>query len=190
MSDAHAWGLADRVHVAGYVPDDALTDYLLAADICACLRWPTNHETSASWLRCLAAGRTTLITELAHLADVPRVDPRGWRPLHDPTGTPAPAAVSIDLLDEHHSLQLALERLAEDPPLRHALGHAARAHWHARHRLEPMADAYARLLRYSAILPTPEVTLPAHLQDEGTAELQTLMAEMGLVDHAASVDIL
>ena len=39
-----------------------------AADICACLRWPTNRETSASWLRCLAAGRPTIVTDLAHLA--------------------------------------------------------------------------------------------------------------------------
>ena len=52
---------------------------LQAADICACLRWPTNGETSASWLRAMAAGRATIITDLAHQPEVPVVDPRGWR---------------------------------------------------------------------------------------------------------------
>ena len=59
VADARAWRVADRVHVTGYVADEALPDYLAASDLCACLRWPTNRETSASWLRCLAAGRTT-----------------------------------------------------------------------------------------------------------------------------------
>ena len=107
LDDARAWRVADRVHVTGYVSDEALREYLVAADLCACLRWPTNRETSASWLRCLAAGRPTLITDLTQLADVPTLDPRGWRVLQAAGAAHAPVAVSIDLLDEDHSLQLA-----------------------------------------------------------------------------------
>jgi glycosyltransferase involved in cell wall biosynthesis len=63
-----------RVHIAGHVADENLPAYLGAVDACACLRWPTNHETSASWLRCLAAGQPTMITALADLRDVPALE--------------------------------------------------------------------------------------------------------------------
>ena len=63
--------LGERVHVTGHVADDLVAGHLAAADVCLCLRWPTAGETSASWLRALAAGRPTVITALAHLVDVP-----------------------------------------------------------------------------------------------------------------------
>ncbi len=169
--EARRWRVADRVHLPGYVPDEALGAYLSAADVCACLRWPSNRETSASWLRCLAAGRPTIVTALADLVDVPTVDPRGWQRLD--AGAPAgerrpPVAVGIDLLDEQHSLELALDRLASDAALRTAIGDAGRAWWSAHHRLEPMADAYARVLTRARTLPEPAGALPAHLQADGT----------------------
>src|SRR6185295_8222851 len=57
-------GVADRVLVTGHVADEAIGAHLAAADVCVCLRWPTAQETSASWLRCLAAGRPTVISDL------------------------------------------------------------------------------------------------------------------------------
>jgi glycosyltransferase involved in cell wall biosynthesis len=68
-------GLSDRVRNTGFVRDEAIGGYLAAADACLCLRWPTAQETSASWLRCLAAARATVITDLAHLVDIPTLDP-------------------------------------------------------------------------------------------------------------------
>jgi glycosyltransferase involved in cell wall biosynthesis len=180
MADARAWRMADRVHVTGFVPDDQLADYLLAADICACLRWPTNRETSASWLRCLAAARTTLITDLAQLGDVPTLDPRGWRPRSVDSQTHEPVAISIDLLDEDHSLQLAFERLCSDSHLRSQLGRAARKWWQAHHRLEPMSDAYIRLLTAAVTTPAPRTPLPAHLTDDGSARAAALFDELGI----------
>ena len=59
---------------------------------------------------------------------MPTLDPRGWHVLTAGDAHPA-VAVSIDLLDEDHSLQLALERLATDAVLRQRLGSAARAWW-------------------------------------------------------------
>jgi glycosyltransferase involved in cell wall biosynthesis len=178
LADASAWGIADRVRVTGYVADDELDDYLGASDVCSCLRWPTNRETSASWLRCLAAGRSTIITELTHLADVPTVDPRGWRGL---IGDPQHAvAVSIDLLDEEHSLQLALERLATDAPLRQRLGAAAGEWWQAHHQLAPMADQYLSVIAEAIATPAPPASLPSHLLDDGTAKARRLATDLGV----------
>jgi hypothetical protein len=175
------------VHVAGFVGDQELSAYLQAADICACLRWPTNRETSASWLRCLAAGRTTMITDLSHLGDVPTVDPRGWRTLDTLGSAREPVAVSIDLLDEEHSLQLAIERLATDAPMRDRLGRAGRAWYETHHRLEPMADAYDRIIVTAAALPAPRVLLPAHLTDDTSHHARMLADSIGVSDRLADV---
>jgi glycosyltransferase involved in cell wall biosynthesis len=178
MEEAARAGVADRVHVTGYVDDADVPRYLAEADICACLRWPTNRETSASWLRCLAAGKPTLVTELAHLIDVPTIDPQTWRPRRAATGDPV--AVSIDLLDEERSIQTALERLAAEAELRARLGGAARAWWEAHHRLETMADHYERVLLRTASLPAPGVTLPPHLTEDGTSTAHALADVMGV----------
>ena len=186
-ADARAWDIADRVHVTGYVADDDLQDYLFASDICSCLRWPTNRETSASWLRCLAAGRPTIITELAHLADVPTLDPRGWRVLATGGEERAPVAVSIDLLDEEHSLQLAMERLATDASLRRRLGDAARTWWHTHHQLGPMADAYVRFVTAALETPAPDVVVPAHLKDDGSRLAKRLATDLGVRGLVADI---
>ncbi|MDQ3439678.1 MAG: glycosyltransferase family 4 protein [Planctomycetota bacterium] len=187
MEDAARWGVADRMHVAGFVRDEELSAYLQAADICACLRWPSNRETSASWLRCLAAGRATMMTDLSHLGDIPTVDPRGWRVLDAIGGAREPVAVSIDLLDEEHSLQLAIERLAVDAPMRERLGRAGRAWYEAHHRLEPMADAYERIIATAAALPAPRVALPAHLTDDSSHHARMLADSIGVSDRLVDV---
>lgn len=179
MADARAWRVADRVHVTGFVSDRELAHYMWAADVCACLRWPTNRETSASWLRCLAAQRPTLISDLTHLGHVPAYDPRGWRVQSARPGT-APVAVCIDLLDENHSLQLALERLSIDAPLRRELGTAARGWWQAHHQMAPMADAYCRLLPEAAATAPAGAALPPHLRDDGSGMVRTLLEDLGM----------
>ena len=185
--DADANGIGERIHVTGFVPDEDLPGHLHAADICACLRWPTNRETSASWLRCLAAGRATIITELAHLGDVPTLDPRGWRVLDTSRQPREPVAVSIDVLDEDQSLQLAIERLASDLPLRDQLGRSARAWWTAHHQLTTSADAYIAVIRDATGRPAPHPTLPAHLIADGTARLRELATDLGIEERVASV---
>ena len=117
IDDARALGLEDRVTLTGFVPDEDLPSYLGAADVAMCLRWPTARETSGAWLRCAAAGLPTVITDLAHQPHLASLDPRSWtvvarRPRA--AGARRPVAVSIDILDEDHSLRLALARLAAD----------------------------------------------------------------------------
>jgi hypothetical protein len=159
--------------------------------VCLCLRWPTTRETSASWLRCLAAGKATVINDLTHLADIPTLDPRSWTVLDARTEAAAAArrlrpeeavAVSIDILDEDHSLELAMRRLATDAGLRASLGQAARRHYEAHHTLPLMADDYHRLIAQAAALPAPDpaaIGLPPHLLDDRSGQLRRLLAETG-----------
>jgi glycosyltransferase involved in cell wall biosynthesis len=186
-SDAARWGVSERVHVIGYVADSALRDYLLAADICACLRWPTNRETSASLLRALAAGRAVLVSDLADLVDLPTVDPRGWVPRYAAWPAGQPVAVGIDLVDEDHSLQLALDTLATDRTRRERLGSAARSWWESHHHLDAMAAAYDRVLTRALDTPIPRPRLPVHLTADATAHGRQLAASLGVGDRVSDV---
>jgi glycosyltransferase involved in cell wall biosynthesis len=145
-AEASQFGVAELVTVTGYIDERAVAPYLQAADVCLCLRWPSARETSASWLRCLAAGRPTVISELAHTSHVPAVDPRGWTPLAGEGPDVEPVAVAVDVLDELRSLTLAIRRLAADPMLRHRLAHRARSWWASEHTLDRMVLDYRGVL--------------------------------------------
>ena len=176
MRDAEAFGVADRIVRAGYIDDAALGDCLAAADVCLCLRWPSGCETSASWLRCLAAGRPTVVTDLPHLGALPTLVTRGtWTPSHLGADTAdTPVAVSIDLLDEDRSLAIAMRRLAFDPGLRRRLGARARTWWRTHHRIDAMAEDYERVLAAAATRPEPQ--RPPDLLPDGSAGVRTLLA--------------
>ena len=171
-------GIADRVTLTGYVDDAALDDCLAAVDACVCLRWPSNHETSASWLRCLAAGKPTLVTDLPHLADVPALlNPRNSTPARLGSGTDADAApitIAIDILDEDRLLADTLRRLGSDAHLRRRLGERARAWWRAHHRIDLMAEDYERVIGLAATRATPP--LPGELLPDGFERTRTLLA--------------
>jgi hypothetical protein len=133
---------------------------------------------SGPWLRCLAAGRPTVITDLAHLSDVPALDPRTWRQ----AGAPGCAAVcvAIDILDEGHSLRLAMRRLAADPALREALGTAARRYWSEEHSQQAMLEDYRAVLRRAAAAGMPAPALPAHLKTDRSELVETLLEPFGV----------
>jgi hypothetical protein len=132
-ADVRALGLEARVHIQGYVPDRELPAWLAAADVCCCLRWPSNGETSASWLRCLGAGRPTLVTALAQLQDVPLLDVGAEGELDIPDGTGA-IGVAIDPLDDRATCPRA-GHAGRQPARRKALGANARASREAHHTL-------------------------------------------------------
>jgi glycosyltransferase involved in cell wall biosynthesis len=185
-ADVAANGLQDRVTLTGYLDaDDDVTDHLAACDVALNLRWPTARETSGPWLRALAAGRATIITDLAHLGDVPSLDPRTWTVQRAGSGKPeagGPVCIAIDILDEDHSLRLAMRRLAADGALREQLGRAARAWWMREHSLEAMVDDYERVMHEAASRPDPVVDLPAHLRNPGNTKLRALLAPLGVAD--------
>ncbi len=174
-------GIADRVRLTGYVADEAIDGYLSAADACLCLRWPTAHETSASWLRCLAASRPTIISDLAHLVDIPTIDPRTWM-----SSAADPVAIAIDLLDEERALRLAMDRLATDRDLARRLGRAAGAYWAAHHTMTAMASDYRRTIDNALSRPAPVVRdLPAHFSEDCAEPARELARRFGV-----SLDIL
>ena len=184
-------GLIDRLGLTGVttvIPDASdreFDDALAACDVCMHLRWPTAGETSGPWLRALSAGRATVIIDLAHQRQVPALDPRTWRRL-DPTDDLAPHAddraitVAIDILDEDHSLRLALRRLVSDDALRARLGAAARRYWEREHTVPRMVDDYARLIDRARTLAAPPTPPLAHLSADGSALARDLLAPFGL----------
>ena len=194
-AEARAHGVEDLVEVTGYADDDAFDRAILEADVCLCLRWPTNREASGPWLRALAAGKPTVINDLTHLVDLPTLDPRTWDvQIASPAAADAnrvwrreeAVAVAIDILDEDHSLALAMRRLALDPGLRADLGAAARRHWAAGHTVAHMADDYERAIRAAAATPALSWAaqagrpLPLHATWDGSGLARRLAAEVGV----------
>jgi glycosyltransferase involved in cell wall biosynthesis len=178
-------GLGDSVTLTGYLPtDEAFTDAIAACDIALNLRWPTAREVSGPWLRGLAAGKPTVVIDLAHLTEVPTIDPRTWRPnvtAHGTRKTPqAPCAVAIDILDEAHSLRLAMRRLGTDVQLRASLGRAARAYWLEAHSIDSMVADYRMLVADAIGRPASTISLPPHLRDDGRSMLDRLLLPFGL----------
>ena len=196
LADARDRGVADHVILVGYVKAREFSSYLVAADVCLCLRWPSARETSAAWLRCLAAGKPTVITDLAHTGDVPTLVTRGaWSPSHlgslaAGAERPDPIAVSIDILDEDHSLSLTMCRLARDRGLRRRLGERARAYWSRNHTVAAMAEDYERALTAAAAAPSPSAgrSLPKHFRESGGDHARALLQPFGVRPDVLAVD--
>jgi len=159
--------LAPTVRLLPELDDDAFDRAIATVDVSLNLRWPSAHEVSGPWLRALAMARATIILDLPHLATVPSLDPRTWD-LHRPRATadahPRAVAVAIDVLDEDHSLGLALTRLVADPDLCGRIGRAARAYWEAHHTTARMVDDYERVLGRALTTPAPGPDSGRHLE--------------------------
>ncbi len=191
-------GLDACATVTGYLPDEEdLTACIAAADVALSLRWPTAREISGPWLRAMAAGKPTVVVDLSHLVHVPTIDPRNWL-LHEivdssgtrglesvvepptPRSPELPIAVAIDILDEDHSLRLAMRRLATDASLREALGTAARTYWIAHHSIDAMVSDYRRLMARAIACEAPRPALPPHLINDGMGTVHAIVASFGL----------
>ena len=189
-AEGRTLGISGRVTFTGYVPDQEIADYLAASDVCLCMRWPTSRETSASWLRCMAAGKPTISTDLAHTVDVPMLDPRNWSvlagapavPRQEPATEAKPVGASIDILDESHSLKLAIRRLATDEKLRDMLSSNAKALWAERFRLDRMVAGYEQVIARLVQEPPRRIdaleTLPLHLRATGLEHAESLVREI------------
>ena len=175
QADIDRLGVRDRVVMTGFVDREELfTEYVAGCDVSINLRWPTAREVSGPWVRAIAAGRPTITMDLAHTADIPALDPRTWT-LAQPGSTHEAITVAIDVLDEDHSLRLAMRRLAMDPELRERLGRAAAAHWQREHSMPRMAGDYRRVIDAALQRPRPAIALPAHLRTVGGERVQELL---------------
>jgi glycosyltransferase involved in cell wall biosynthesis len=182
LAEARQVGLGDRVRITGYVGDDDLPSYLAAADACVCLRWPTARETSASWLRCVAAGKPTIVHELLHTGDVPTLDARTMTVRSSGPGkAPAPIALGIDMLDEASMLRLSLGLLIERAELRQSIGTAAREFWAADATIDVMVEDYEGALARAQSMPAPgnRSVWPRHLSVDGTEKARALVGRQG-----------
>ncbi|MGH9783082.1 MAG: glycosyltransferase family 4 protein, partial [Terriglobia bacterium] len=113
-------GLEDAVGIAGYVSLDAFTSAIAACDVCINLRWPTVGETSGSFLRALAMGKPTLVSDVGTFREFP-----------DDVAIRIPAPVTGN--DREDSREIAwlyeyMQVLLDDPALARAVGERARAY--------------------------------------------------------------
>jgi len=112
------------------------------------------------------------------------LDPRNWSVLvaGDTTSEVRPIGVGIDILDEGHSLKLAIRRLAADDKLRAMLGSNTRALWAERFQLEGMVAGYrrvvAQLLQAATERPGGLEELPLHLRSGGAEYADSLVREI------------
>ncbi len=176
------FGIRDVTHVTGRLEDAEFDQAVVACDVGLNLRWPSAREVSGPWLRMLSAGLPTVIVDAAHHVDVVTLDPRTWR-CHAPAplgrdGEPGAIAVSIDILDEEHSLRLALRRLGSDADLRLRLGAAARAYWESNHTVAAMAADYERAITLAQQRPAPVAELPAHMRPDPLGHTREVVGDL------------
>ena len=117
---------------------------LLSADIVVSVPWPWAGQPATHALDGMAAAKPVVVLETIGTAEWPALDPQSWRPRGPGS---EPIVVSIDPLDEDHSLGLALARLTKDAPLRAQLGAAARSWWQAHATPSHAAVDWNRILR-------------------------------------------
>jgi hypothetical protein len=120
-----------------------------------------------------------VIVDLSHLADVPSFDPRTWQP-HGGRTSAEPLCIAVDILDEDHSLGLAMRRLATQPALRERLGRAATEYWRREHAPEHMVEDYLALIDRALHRTIPQPALPAHLLADGGRLLDAIASQFGV----------
>ncbi len=141
-----ALGVRSRAVVTGRVPFDELPVHIEAADIVVHLRYPTGRETSAALLRVLAQGRPTIVSDLAHQADLPR-----------------DAVRRVDLAREDEELPTAILELAASPDDRRRMGAAAAAYVRQAHGPDRVVAAWEKALAITRDRPDPPARpWPAH----------------------------
>lgn len=181
-----SFGVRTCTHVVSDLPDDQFDDAVASLDVGLNLRWPTAREMSGPWLRMLAAGLPTVVLDAVQHNDVTMLDPRTWRcpePLRtlDPRPEADAVAVAIDVLDEDHSLRLALRRLISDAPFRQTVGDNARRYWRHTHTLTHMVTDYERVIALAQSAAPPATPLPPHLQPDVWAHTRHVLWD-GAVD--------
>lgn len=168
--EARRLGVEDKVVFLDYIHEDVIDDVLEASDVCLCMRWPTSRETSASWLRCLAAGKPSIVTDLVHTADVPVINPRDWT-VRGGGGSDRAVSVSVEMINEPDLLTFAMRRLARDSRMRSRLGISARELWAQRFQMDRMTVDYEHAIADALACVAPDAAAlagqPSHLRSNG-----------------------
>ena len=136
---ARRMGLADAVHVMGYVSEETAWDCIHAGDVCANLRGPTSGGTSGGIYQSLAFGRPVVATDAGEQAELP-----------DACIPKVPLGEG-----EVESIGALLVKLRDDPAARAELERAARAYVDEECHWSHTARTYAR---YLGEFPGPRAT--------------------------------
>lgn len=123
-------GLEDAVRILGFVPLAVFSSCMAACDVCLNLRRPTAGETSGSFLRELALGKPTLVSEIGSFLELPD---------HVAVKIPVDER-EVDWLYEY------MKVLLRDPELASALGQGGRAYVAEECSWPKAADGYVRFL--------------------------------------------
>ena len=152
--EARRAGVADRVHVQGFIPFEDFEAAIAAVDLCLNLRYPTAGETSASLLRVLAVGRPAIVSDYAQFADLP-----------------AEAVIRVPLAGEEEPGHLAalLRGLLANPERLRRMGEAAREHVRLRHDPAKSAESVVEACRDWSELPPPGEKAPDVLRPSSLA---------------------
>ena len=125
--EAAAAGVADRLHVTGFLDPAEFQAAIAACDLCLNLRYPTAGETSASLLRVLAQGRPAVVSDYAQFRELPDE-----------------VAVKVPLGEaEEEALAASVGELLAAPNGLRAMAGAAREHVRERHDPERAGAAVA-----------------------------------------------
>ena len=188
--EAEMLGVADRFTLVSDADDQQWLHYLAVADAALCLQWPDSSEVIKPWLHCLAYGLPTVVTDRADFVNIPTLDPRNWqvqcvRSLGQDSTTlpPEPAIVSIDIVDELHSLRIALRRMAENPQFRAQLAASSVTLWRNQFSLDQMVKGYLDAIQEARTVPSMETRpndLPPHLLEDGTTHVRSLLGSLGV----------
>ena len=143
--EARRAGVAERVHVAGFLPFADFEAAIAATDLCLNLRYPTAGETSASLLRVLALGRPAIVSDYAQFAELP-------------PGVALRVPLAPSREEEAAALAAAVRGLLADPARLAAMGAAARAHVAAEHDPARAAAALVLACREWEHAPPPGTT--------------------------------
>ncbi len=185
-----ATGTPEGVTRTGALDDRAVADHLAATDVCLSLLWPDRSDGVRSWLTAMAAGKPTVVVDCAHLVDIPSLDPRDWKPrgVASPMAASAqperdPVCVTVDMVDEEHSLKLAFRRLAKDARLRATLGLNAKTLWATRFSADRIANDIDAAVTRALAVPLEAVSrpdFPPHLLADGSEDVTSGLESLGL----------
>ena len=146
-----------------------------ASDVVIALDWPPSAEPPGAALQAMAARRVVIVYETQVTAAWPAFDPQTWQP-RGFTPHAEPAVVSIDPMDEEHSLMLALRRLTADAPFRERLGAAAHEWWRTHATPAQAAMAWEPLLAEASRLTPPHPYTAA----DGSERTRAILDEFGV----------